>query len=186
MHAMSMSAINHEINVLVLLLMYRGAVKADRKRRCKQIYRYLEGLYCTFSKNFRKFSWGNFWTHNPNDDRCIRNLFTEGTYDSRENQFLIWICRVRWLQNMWFRQLGKTFFLLNFSIFWSTHNVYELIRCYNMFCIQFGPQKLLLTGHCRQVCRRKKLLQLLTTMTLTAYSDVTCTQLKQLLQLWMK
>jgi len=54
MHAKS--TINHKNNVLVLLLVHRGAVTADRKWRCKQIYRYLEGLYCIFSKNFWKFS----------------------------------------------------------------------------------------------------------------------------------
>jgi len=31
MHAMPMSTINHKNNVLVLLLVRRGAVKADRK-----------------------------------------------------------------------------------------------------------------------------------------------------------
>jgi len=31
MHAMPMSTINHVNNVLVLLLVHRGAVKADRK-----------------------------------------------------------------------------------------------------------------------------------------------------------
>ena len=31
MHAMHMSTINHENNVLLLLLMHRGAVIADRK-----------------------------------------------------------------------------------------------------------------------------------------------------------
>jgi len=31
MHAMPMSTINHKNNVLVLLLVHRGAVKADRK-----------------------------------------------------------------------------------------------------------------------------------------------------------
>jgi len=36
---------------------HRGAVKADRKWRYEQIYSYLEGLYCIFSKkNFQKFS----------------------------------------------------------------------------------------------------------------------------------
>jgi len=47
-----MSTINHGNNVLVLLLVHRGAVRADRKWRCKQIYSYLEGLYCIFSRNF--------------------------------------------------------------------------------------------------------------------------------------
>jgi len=84
---MPVSTINHENNVLVLLLVHRGAVKADRKWRCKQIYSYFEGLYCIFSKNFRKFSGnknfrkfsgkigrnfqkssgGNFRTHNPSN-----------------------------------------------------------------------------------------------------------------------
>jgi len=59
MHAMPMNTTNHKNNVLVLILVHRGAVTADRKWRCKQIYSYLEGLYCIFSKNFRKFS-GNF------------------------------------------------------------------------------------------------------------------------------
>ena len=45
MHAMSVSTINHKNNVLVLLLVHRGAVIAVRKRRCKQIYGYLEGLF---------------------------------------------------------------------------------------------------------------------------------------------
>jgi len=50
MHAMLMSTINHENNVLYnvttsALLETRGAVKADRKLRCKQIYIHLEGLY---------------------------------------------------------------------------------------------------------------------------------------------
>jgi len=73
MHATPLS--NHENNVLVLLLVHRGAVKANRKWRCNQINSYLEGLYCIFSKNFRKFfgnfrkDWSkfpeNFWTHNP-------------------------------------------------------------------------------------------------------------------------
>jgi len=31
MHAMPVSTINHEINVSVLLLVHRGAVKTDRK-----------------------------------------------------------------------------------------------------------------------------------------------------------
>ena len=31
MHAMSMNTINHKNNVIVLLLVHRGAVKADRK-----------------------------------------------------------------------------------------------------------------------------------------------------------
>ena len=54
MHATPMNTIN---NVLMLLLVHRGAVKADRKWRCKQIYRYLEGLYWweIFSINFRKY-----------------------------------------------------------------------------------------------------------------------------------
>jgi len=56
MHATSIGTINHENSVLVLLLVHRRAVKADRKWRCKQIYSYFEGLYCIFSKNFRKFS----------------------------------------------------------------------------------------------------------------------------------
>jgi len=55
MHAMPMSKINHGNNVLVLLLVHRGAVTDDRERRCKQLYSYFEGLYCIFSKNFRKF-----------------------------------------------------------------------------------------------------------------------------------
>jgi len=52
MRATSMGTINHENNVLVLLLLHRCAVKADRKWRCKQIYSYFEGLYCIFSKKF--------------------------------------------------------------------------------------------------------------------------------------
>jgi len=55
MHAMPLSTINHGNSVLMLLLVHRGAVAGDRKWKCKQIYRYLEGLYCIFSKNFRKF-----------------------------------------------------------------------------------------------------------------------------------
>jgi len=65
MHATPMSTINHKNNVLVLLLVHRGAVKADRKWRCNQIYSHFEGLYCILvkisgNKNYRKFS-GNFW-----------------------------------------------------------------------------------------------------------------------------
>jgi len=65
----------------MLLLLHRSAIKADRKWRCKQIYNYLEGLYCIFSKISRNFLEikisgnfsgkigiifrGNFRTHNP-------------------------------------------------------------------------------------------------------------------------
>jgi len=56
MHSMPISTINHENNVLVLLLVHRDAVTTDRKWRCKQIYSYLAALYCIFSKiNFHKF-----------------------------------------------------------------------------------------------------------------------------------
>ena len=42
MHAVPMSTISHENNVIMLLLVHRGAVKADRKSR--QIYSYLVGF----------------------------------------------------------------------------------------------------------------------------------------------
>ena len=45
-HAMPMSTINHENNVLVLLLVHKDAVTTDRKWNCRVIYSYLEGLYC--------------------------------------------------------------------------------------------------------------------------------------------
>ena len=44
-HATFMSTINHDNNVLVLLLVHRGAVTGDRKWRRKQIYSHFEGLY---------------------------------------------------------------------------------------------------------------------------------------------
>ena len=72
MHAMPMSTINHEYNVggdvkpcsiqsnvLVLLLVHRGAVTADRKWTHKQIYCYFKDLYCYLVKNFRK-DWNKF------------------------------------------------------------------------------------------------------------------------------
>jgi len=64
MHATPIGTTNHKNNVLVLLLVTisalletRGAVIADEKWRCKQIYIHLEVLYWreVFSKIFRKF-----------------------------------------------------------------------------------------------------------------------------------
>ena len=67
MHATPMSAINHKNNVINKnkLLVHcapletRGAVKADRKWKCKQIYINLEGLY--WREKFLEI----FRAHNP-------------------------------------------------------------------------------------------------------------------------
>jgi len=59
MHATPMSKINHENNVLVLLLVHRGAIKPIESEDVNN----LEDLYCISSENFpeikfyfRKFS----------------------------------------------------------------------------------------------------------------------------------
>jgi len=44
-----------ENNVLVLLLVHRGAVTADRKWRCKQIYSYWQGWWVKPLDNFTQF-----------------------------------------------------------------------------------------------------------------------------------
>ena len=85
MHAIPMSTTDQEKNVLDLTLVPRGVVTADRKRRCKQIYSYLEGLYCIsvkISGNFRdiKIS-GNFqkyWNEFPEISGLT--TLTETTY----------------------------------------------------------------------------------------------------------
>jgi len=63
MHAMPMSTINHEGNVLVLLLVHRGAaVTTDRKWRCKEIT-VIWKVYTVFLEKFPEIKISGNWTN---------------------------------------------------------------------------------------------------------------------------